>query len=142
MNNIFKYTSLNNLRKEGVSFSYSGENGTVVSDIKGIGRLMQLCDEGFSLAYGYTSDKVIGKAAALLMIRLGAENVYGETVSRAALEVFEKHGVNVTYTYLVKAIINRTGDGICPMEKTVLGTDSPEEAERLLREKIKALKKS
>lgn len=142
MNNINKFVSLNNLRKKGVSFSYCGENGTVTSGIKGIARLMQLCDEGFSLAYGYTSDKVIGKAAALLMIKLGAKTVYGETISAAALDAFKKHGVTVTYTYLVSAIINRNGDGICPMEKTVLCTDSPEEAERLLREKLDALKKS
>ena len=73
------------------------------------------------------------------MVLLGAKNVYARTLSKPAYEVFVKYGVNFTFTYLVEAIINRTGYDICPMEKTVLGTDEPEKAYELLSEKMKLM---
>ena len=119
------------LDSSNANFAYSGENGTIVSDLNGIKRLMKLAAEKHDLSKGFTADRIVGKAAALIMVLLGAK--------KPAYEVFVKYGVNFTFTYLVEAIINRTGDDICPMEKTVLGTDEPEKAYELLSEKMKLM---
>ena len=140
MNNCFVYKTLARLENPACSFAYVGENGEITSDKKGIRRLLELADTGADLSRGFVADRVIGKAAALLMVLLGAKRAYGETVSRAALDAFEMHGVAVSYRYLVPYIINRAGDGMCPMERTVWETDSPEEAYELLHEKMKQMK--
>ncbi len=139
MDNCFRYIAVNRLNNTKNTFSYCGENGSIVSDIKGIKRLMTLAEEGFSLEKGFTADKVVGKAAAYLMVYLKAKNVYAETLSKEAYEVLEKYGVDFSYKYLVPFIINRAGNDICPMEKTVLGADSPEEAYKLLVQKLKSM---
>lgn len=139
MDNCFGYIAVNRLNNTKSTFSYCGENGNVVSDVKGIKRLMTLAEEGFSLEKGFTADKVVGKAAAFLMVYLGAKNVYAETLSRQAYTVLEKYGVNFSYKYLVPFIINRAGNDICPMEKAVLDADNPKEAYKLLEQKLKSM---
>lgn len=139
MDNCFRYIAVNRLNNTKNTFSYCGENGDVVSDVKGIKRLMTLADDGFSLEKGFTADKVVGKAAAYLMVYLGAKKVYAETLSKQAYTVFEKYGVDFSYKYLVPFIINRAGNDICPMEKTVIGAQNPEEAYMLLKNKLESI---
>ncbi len=139
MDNCFRCIAVNRLNNTKNTFSYCGENGSIVSDVKGIKRLMTLAEEGFSLEKGFTADKVVGKAAAFLMVYLGAKNVYAETLSKQAYTVFEKYGVVFSYKYLVPFIINRAGNDICPMEKTVLGAECPEEAYKLLKQKLNSM---
>jgi hypothetical protein len=79
------------------------------------------------------ADKVIGKAAALLMVYAGVKEVFTPTISDPAVEVFEKHNVKITYDKVVERIINRTGDGLCPMESLCLNVENPEEAFDLIR---------
>ncbi len=139
MEERYVFIARNLLDSSNANFAYSGENGTIVSDLNGIKRLMKLAAEKHDLSKGFIADRIVGKAAALIMVLLGAKNVYARTLSKPAYEVFVKYGVNFTFTYLVEAIINRTGDDICPMEKTVLGTDEPKKAYELLTEKMKSL---
>ncbi len=85
------------------------------------------------------ADKVIGKAAAL-MIALGkADAVYGKIMSENAREFLEKSGIIYFYGEIVPYIENRTKDGRCPMEETVLMIDSPEEAFEALEKTIAKL---
>lgn len=142
MNNNYRNQALTLFNLSDCSFAYVGENGTVSSHIPGVRQLMELARDGFDLSGGFVADRVVGKAAALLMVGMGARRVYAETLSRPAYEIFEKHGVDVLYRSLVAVIINRAGDDICPMEKTVLGTDDPHTAYTLLAEKIKQMKTS
>ena len=74
------------------------------------------------------ADKIIGKAAALLMILGGAEQVYGEIMSDSAIAVLKEHHIPFDYGTTVSYIKNRTDTGICPMEETVLNISSPSEA--------------
>lgn len=73
------------------------------------------------------------------MVLQGAKNVYAETIDQPALAVFRTHGVNVLFRKLVPIIINRAGDGICPMENAVLAVDDPKEAFTVLSETVKKL---
>jgi len=48
----------------------------------------------------FISDKVVGKAAALMMIRLAVGRVHGELMSELAVDVFTRHHVPHTYDVL------------------------------------------
>ncbi len=84
-------------------------------------------------------DTTIGKAAAMLLALSGAKYVYGEIMSRAALTVLASHGIEYEYKTLVDFIKNRTGDGICPLEQSVLDTDDIELGYRKIEERIAQL---
>ncbi|MFZ2538102.1 MAG: DUF1893 domain-containing protein [Oscillospiraceae bacterium] len=85
------------------------------------------------------ADKIIGKAAALLMILGGAEQVYGEVMSEAAIGVLEVNSIDYKYGETVPYIKNRTDTGMCPMEETVKNISSPKEAFDALEKTIAIL---
>lgn len=62
------------------------------------------------------ADKVIGVGAAALMVASGVVEVYARVISKRALELFRSYGVEVQYEDEVSHIINRNGDGWCPLE--------------------------
>ena len=63
------------------------------------------------------ADKVIGKAAASLMVLGGVREVYTRTISRPALQLLQEAGVMVTCDEVVDHIINRDRTGWCPLEQ-------------------------
>ena len=108
---------------------YKSDASVVVSDDRGVAPLMKLLkDNKEQLRDSMIADKVIGKAAALLMVYAGVKEVFTPTISVPAVEVFEKHDVKITYDKVVERIINRKGDGLCPMETLCLNVENPEEA--------------
>lgn len=139
MNNSYRDKALAVLRNTDASFVYVTEEAVLTSEYKGIRRLLTLVNEQTVLAEGFVADRIVGKAAALLMVLQGAKNVYAETIDQPALAVFRTHGVNVLFRKLVPIIINRAGDGICPMENAVLAVDDPREAFTVLSETVKKL---
>ncbi|MBR5529770.1 MAG: DUF1893 domain-containing protein [Oscillospiraceae bacterium] len=74
------------------------------------------------------ADKVVGRATAYLYSLLGAKAVYANVMSKSALEVLEKEGIAAAYGQLVPYIVNRKGDGMCPMEAATLQVHTPQEA--------------
>ena len=92
------------------------------------------------LKNAFVVDKIIGKAAAMVLTRAGVKGCYGMTMSAAALQWLKKHNIAAEYETCVEAIINRTGDGICPMEQTVKETEDAEEAIVLLKKKLEELR--
>lgn len=139
MNNSYRDRALAVLRNTDASFVYVTEEAVLTSEYKGIRRLLTLVNEQTVLAEGFVADRIVGKAAALLIVLQGAKNVYAETIDQPALAVFRTHGVNVLFRKLVPIIINRAGDGICPMENAVLAVDDPREAFTVLSETVKKL---
>lgn len=105
----------------------------------GILPILHMLDQGH-LQDAQLADKVIGKAASLLMVRGGVHQVHACVISSHACKVFEQHGIKVTYDELVPYIINRTKNGMCPMEACVMDVDDPAAAERLLREKVESMR--
>ena len=91
-----------------------------LSDLKGVKPLLDFLKnnvdlEGFSLA-----DKVIGKGVAFLILKAKIKNVYTKIISKPALDLLIKNGIEVYYDLLVENIINRTKTDLCPIEKVVL----------------------
>lgn len=86
-------------------------------DRRGVVDLLMLYDKEPSvLRDALVADKVVGKGAAALMAAGGVREVYGEVMSVSALDLLKQHGVTVSYGVVVPHVINRSGDGICPVE--------------------------
>lgn len=107
---------------------------------RGIAPMLELLAQRIELSGFSVADRVVGKAAALLFIRAGITEVYAAVISEAALKVLSDRGIPCEWGSKVEYIINRTGDGPCPMEHAVREIDDPEEAETVLREKLQRMK--
>lgn len=107
---------------------------------RGVAPLLALLDEGADLTGYAAADKVVGKAAAFLYLRLGVTAVYAGVISQSAYDLLTAHGVDATYGALTPAIRNRAGDGYCPMETVTLPLADPVEAERAIRKRLAQLK--
>ncbi len=91
---------------------------------------------------GYIAgDKVVGKAAAYLYIRLGISEIYALTVTRSAIDILRGHGILVHWVRVVDHIQNRENTGICPMEEAVGDITDPVEAEKAIRQRLLELAK-
>ena len=62
-------------------------------------------------------DKIVGRAAACLMIYGRVKSVMTPVISRSALAEFRKTKIKVEYKKITGRIMNRAGDDLCPMEK-------------------------
>ena len=108
---------------------------------RGIGPVLELIETYGRIDGCRVADKIVGKAAALLFVKLGASEVYGSVMSRRAAEVLRERGIVPSYESLCEEIVNRQGTGCCPMERTVEEIDDPETAFSALREAVRKLKK-
>lgn len=140
MNDRLK-TAINILDEQQKSCVILDENGEVrTSDAIGIKPLMtELRVNKQAFGGCVIADKVIGKAAALMAVLGKAEAVYGRIMSQNAEEFLKNAGIEYRYGELVPYIENRTKDGRCPMEETVLEIDSPLEAFEALEKTIAKL---
>lgn len=106
---------------------------------RGVAPLLAWLDQGVPLAGFSAADRVVGKAAAFLYLRLGVTAVYGGVMSRPAYDLLVAHGVDASYSELVPAIRNRAGDGFCPMETVCLPLTDPVRAEQAIRVRLQQL---
>ena len=75
-------------------------------------------------------DKIVGRAAALLLIRLGIRDVRAGIMSKLGREALEKYDVKYEYDTLVDRIDCRT-------EEILVNEFDPEEAYAILRQRAK-----
>ena len=108
------------------------------STLRGVAPIIELIDtEPQFLCGASVADKVIGKAAAMLLYAYGVKEIYTPLISEKALEYFENKSIKIAYDEKTERIINRDKTDMCPMEKCVLNTNDEKEAETLIRNKIK-----
>ena len=93
--------------------------------VKDLYRLLK--EEPEFLNGAFVADKVVGKAAAALMILGGVKEVFADVVSQPAYKLFVRARVHAEYTLMVPHIINRTQTDWCPLEKRCADTVSAEE---------------
>ncbi|MEG1791813.1 MAG: DUF1893 domain-containing protein [Clostridia bacterium] len=122
---LLKYSCI--VVKEDKTFTYS-ESGILPL-------LIQL-DENGGLSNAYVADRVIGKAAALLMVYGGVREVYTRVISKYAKDVFVTHEIKYEADLEVSYIENRAGDGQCPMERLCLNLLNPDEAYKTLKQAV------
>lgn len=84
------------------------------------------------LAGSTVVDKIIGKAAALIISYYKAEGVFAKTISEKAVCVLKKNGVRYNAERIVKEIRKRDSLEICPFEKLVLDINDPKEGYEMI----------
>lgn len=108
---------------------------------QGISPLISIYENNPDILKGaFIVDKIIGKAAAMMIILGGAERAYGEIMSASAYEYLKDRGCRAECGKQINAVINRSGSGICPLERSVLNIDDPETGYHLLKETISRLR--
>lgn len=81
-----------------------------------------------ALSGAEVADKVVGRAAAALLIRGGVKRLYTPLISETAIKLLENSDIDFTYDATVPFIQNKARDGMCPMEALALGAPDAEEA--------------
>lgn len=106
---------------------------------RGVAPLLNLLDRGEDVRGFAAADRVVGKGAAFLYLRLGVAAVYALVMSEPAYALLTQNGVAATCGTLVPAIRNRAGDGTCPMEQVSLPHTDPVAAEAAIRQRLAEL---
>lgn len=102
---------------------------------KGVRDLVWLLDHDAERLRGATiADKVIGKAAAGLIVQGGVAEAYADVMSLLALPLLDDAGIAYSYGTLVDHIVIPEGDNRCPLERIVAPAQNAAEVETLLRE--------
>ena len=73
-------------------------------------------------------DKIVGRAAALLIIYIKARKAYASVLSQPAKQVLDKYDFPVYFSTLVDQIKLKDGRIFCPFERMVQGISDPERA--------------
>lgn len=92
-----------------------------VADLLGL-----LTNEPEFLRGALVADKVVGKAAAALMIKGGVDRLHADVISVPAVKLLEKHAVPFEYEEVVDYVKNRDGSSWCPLERLCFAEDSVE----------------
>ncbi|WP_337617417.1 ECF transporter S component [Acidaminococcus timonensis] len=96
---------------------------------RGVMPLLKLLDKQPELLRdALVVDKIIGKAAAMLLTLGGVKEIHTYMLSQNGRAFLERHHIPVTAQCDIDMIQNRQKDGICPFEKSVLDTEDLEEA--------------
>ncbi|PLX31916.1 MAG: DUF1893 domain-containing protein [Clostridiales bacterium] len=106
-------------------------------DRRGIGPMYDIATKERESARGSSlADKVIGKAAAMLAVDAGIENLYAAVLSEEAEMVLSEAGIYCEFGKRVPFIQNREKTGKCPMERIAgdLGHDETEALKERLKE--------
>ncbi len=95
---------------------------------RGVADLYDLLNREPEFLHGaQVADKVIGKAAAALMVLGGVREIYTDIISEPALAVLKQADIKVACAQVVSRIRNRSRTGWCPLETICYEVESPED---------------
>ena len=125
---------LNILNANGQSLIVLNNDSLSYHNARGVQDLIQLTsDEPERLKGASVADKVVGRAAAALMIAAGVSEVHTNLISTPALQMLQEAGVRVYATEEVPQILNRDRSDQCPIEATLNDADNVEECVAILK---------
>lgn len=111
-------------------------------DGRGIADLYKTYTTAPKLLLGATvADKIVGKGAAALMIAGGVARLYAGTISKGALDLIKNSAIETEYGKSVDHIINRAGNGWCPVELLCRNCPTANECLPLIHDFINQSKK-
>ena len=120
------------LRREKCSLVVKNHDIVTTYSKPGVRDLEYLLNHDPEMLHGATiADKVIGKAAAAMVVVGGVKELYAEVMSKRAIPFLEEAGIVYTYGTLVDTI-KEEGDR-CQLEKITAPATTPEETVALLR---------
>jgi len=114
-------------------------NGKILNKKKGKGikPILELIDEnGEKIKDTVIGDRILGRASAFLCRYAKVSGVYSPQATKTAIAILILGGIPCQVDELVPCITNRNGDGICPFEDLLKDVEKPDEAYKLLKEKI------
>ena len=112
--------------KEGQPLFKSAKNG--------IYGLLQAIEKLRNEIFGSSvADRVVGRAAALLLANSQVNEVYAPVLSIEGRKVLEMNNIKVEHLNLVQKILDRTGKNICPFEKFSYNIKSLDQAYEQLK---------
>lgn len=126
------------LEAQGCTCVLCRDGQTLTSHRRGVAPLLALLEQGKFDGWS-AADKVVGKATAMLYRLLGVKTVWAKVISESAVGALREGGIESQWERLVPHIINRAGDGPCPMEAATAHTDDPLEALRAIQATLKKL---
>lgn len=131
------------LKTERCSLVVRDTGGTVSTyNKKGVRDLIWLIDnEPQRLRGAQVADKIVGKAAAALMINAGVKTIYAEVLSKQAFPLLNESKIIVEHGVLTERIEIAEGDSRCRLEEIVADAESAPQAEKLLREHFEMMNK-
>lgn len=118
------------------------DDGEYTSFERGVKPLIECLESERSFEGAVAADKCVGAGAAHLYVLLGVSAVWANIISASALEVLETAGIKAYYEKCVPYIINRKGDGVCPIESAVKDAKSSAEAYDLIIDALARLRVS
>lgn len=116
-------------------------DGIRTFDGRGISDLYDLLTEHPGWLRGASvADKVVGKGAAALLILGGVRELFAGVVSTSALGLLKDSGIPVRFSQEVAHIVNRKGDGVCPVETLCKECTTAAQCLSLIREFVAKIK--
>lgn len=111
-------------------------------DGMGVSDLLRMVDDrpNCLLRDACVADKVVGKAAAALMVLGGVSEAWGDVMSAPAAELLRANGVAVAHGVLVNHIENRSHSGWCPLETACRDCATAEECLVAIKAFVAAIK--
>lgn len=104
---------------------------------RGVADLFELLErEPDALNGASVVDKVVGRGAALLLVKGKVSHVYAQLVSSGARDVLQRNGVSLEFDEETPFIRNLKGDAQCPVERLTATVNDPDEAFKLIKEFI------
>ena len=128
------------LEKEDVVCAVYNGKDLLTSDLKGIRpwiHWLRECPE--RLEDAIVVDKVVGKAAAMLMVVAKIKALYTPIISEQAVQYLKHESIALEYDDIVEFISNANRNGMCVMEATVIDTVDAHEGYQQLLQKIQQL---
>lgn len=125
---------LNQLKSNSLSLLVRNHGITTQHENRGVQDLLTLLEnEPYRLKGAVVADKMIGKAAAALMIVGGVKEVHTNLICTPARELLEQAGIPVYTAEEVPQILNRDRSGQCPIDSRLNEAQTAEECVRILR---------
>ncbi len=140
MNDLEKAKEL--LKNGGYTCVMCKDETLYTSEKRGVVPVLEKLEQNIDIRGFSAADKVVGKAAAMLFYLAGISFLHTEVLSIPAKEFLEKSNIVFSYDILTDKIINRSGDGLCPMETAVMDIDSAEEGFKAIKSKLDELRKA
>lgn len=128
------FQMLDMLNEQGLSLLVYNHDSLTTHANRGVQDLLQLISEQPERLNGaVVADKIIGKAAAAIMVTGGVKEVHTNIICTPAKELFEHHGILVFATEEVPMILNRDQSSMCPIDTRIQEVESVEECVAVLQ---------
>lgn len=85
------------------------------------------------------ADKIVGRAAAFLIVHARAVEVHAAVLSKPGMEVLNRYAVPYVIGALVDHVLTEDGRIYCPFESMVQGIDNVDEAYEAIINKMKSM---